>query len=475
MKNNFYFQKLPVSSLLLLSLQATYAHADITYDWIGGQSTGNNSGVYGTQGVADASNMPGARNFAVSGMDGNNKTWLFGGYGTDDSSSNGYLNDLWTYAYNSTDSQWEWTWINGSSSRNDAGFYGTKGVASSMNQPPARAYSMQWIDSTNGNIWVFGGNGYNTNRTLGYLNDLWKYNISTGKWTWINGPSTKNGGPTYGTKGTPTSSTIPGARYSSVTWIDESSGYLWLFGGTGYYSSSNKGRLNDLWRYNISTGQWTWISGSNTANTKGTYGTKGTPSSTTVPGARIYSASWKDSSGVFWLYSGYGNDSTTSGVGSLNDLWSYNTTTNQWTWVSGSNLKDQTGVYGTIGVPGSANAPGGRYPLASWVDGSGNFWTFGGLGIDSSGYGGYLNDLWKYNPTSGQWTWSGGPNISDQGGVWGVQGTPSSENIPSSRNGVVSWRNSTTGHLFLMGGYGYNSNPTPALNYLNDLWEIALN
>lgn len=67
MKNNFYFQKLPVSSLLLLSLQATYAHADITYDWIGGQSTGNNSGVYGTQGVADASNMPGARNFAVSG------------------------------------------------------------------------------------------------------------------------------------------------------------------------------------------------------------------------------------------------------------------------------------------------------------------------------------------------------------------------------------------------------------------------
>jgi hypothetical protein len=32
------------------------------------------------------------------------------------------------------------------------------------------------------------------------------------------------------------------------------------------------------------------------------------------------------------------------------------------------------------------------------MDASGNFWLFGGLGMDSTGTLGYLNDLWKFEP-----------------------------------------------------------------------------
>lgn len=79
-------------------------------------------------------------------------------------------------------------------------------------------------------------------------------------------------------------------------------------------------RFNDLWEY--SSGQWTWVSGSNSPDQSGTYGTLETPGSSTVPGARQYSVDWVDSSGNFWIFSGYGLDSTGT-LGYLNDLWRY--------------------------------------------------------------------------------------------------------------------------------------------------------
>ena len=60
----------------------------------------------------------------------------------------------------------------------------------------------------------------------------------------------------------------------------------------------------------------------------------------------------------------------------FNDLWSFNTTTNQWTWVSGTNVPNALGIYGTQGVAAPSNVPGARRVAASWVDTSGNFWIF---------------------------------------------------------------------------------------------------
>jgi hypothetical protein len=55
--------------------------------------------------------------------------------------------------------------------------------------------------------------------------------------------------------------------------------------------------------------------------------------------------------------------------------------------VSGSNVLNQTGIYGEKGVPDSNNIPGGRHFAVTWMDNSGNMWAFGGYGYASSGTG----------------------------------------------------------------------------------------
>jgi N-acetylneuraminic acid mutarotase len=89
----------------------------------------------------------------------------------------------------------------------------------------------------------------------------------------------------YGTKGTAALNNIPGARYHSISWSD-SSGNLWLFGGTGYTATSY-GNLNDLWKYDIANNTWTWMSGESSPDALGVYGTKGTAALNNIPGARI--------------------------------------------------------------------------------------------------------------------------------------------------------------------------------------------
>src|SRR6218665_2550757 len=74
------------------------------------------------------------------------------------------------------------------------------------------------------------------------------------------------------------------------------------------------------------------------------------------------------------------------------------------TWMKGSSQFDQPGVYGSLGVPAMSNGPGARWDAVSWKDASGNFWMFGGFGVDGSGNQDWLNDLWKYSPATNQWT-----------------------------------------------------------------------
>ena len=57
--------------------------------------------------------------------------------------------------------------------------------------------------------------------------------------------------------------------------------------------------------------------------------------------------------------------------------------------------RNQTGVYGTKGLADAANVPGARYRSICWTDSNGNLWLFGGLGYDSGGSYGRLNDLWE--------------------------------------------------------------------------------
>ena len=438
-----------------------YNPLDPVWTWMSGSNTFSQEGIYGTKGIPDQANVPGARDDSISWADSSGNLWLFGGYGKDSIGIYGYLNDLWRYDAG-TD---QWTWVSGSETSGQMGTCGIKGEPHLDNVPGARDGSISWADSS-GNLWLFGGWGYGNGSTTGYLNDLWRYDPVANMWTWVSGSDILNQRGTYGTKGTPAAANVPGGRYISISWVD-SADNLWLFGGQGY-SSGTTGILNDLWRYDPAANMWTWMSGSNTVDPPATYGTKGTPSAANVPGGRYASISWLDSSSNLWLFGGYGRGSTT---GYLNDLWRYDPAANMWTWMSGSKTVNQPGTYGMKGTSAAANLPGGRVGSISWIDSFGSLWLFGGGGQDSGGIWGLRNDLWRYDPAANMWTWMSGANTADQPGSYGSKGTPELTNVPGARYPGVSWIDSEN-NLWLFGGSGYDSSGTTGT--LNDLWRYEI-
>jgi len=221
----------------------------------------------------------------------------------------GYLNDLWRY-----DGVY-WTWVSGSSSINQAGIYGERGVADVSNLPGGRQGSVGWTDA-NENFWLFGGSGYDGGST-GLLNDLWKYDGMM--WTWVSGSASKDETGFYGSKGVANPASVPGSRWRSMCWAD-GNGDLWLFGGAGLDANGDSGHLNDLWKFELAGGVWAWMDGSNTINQAGIYGIKGVSEPASFPGARRTGVCWADAQGDLWLLGGEGYASSTL-VGWLSDLW----------------------------------------------------------------------------------------------------------------------------------------------------------
>ncbi len=284
-----------------------------------------------------------------------------------------------------------WTWAAGSSTRNASGLYGTKNVPNATNVPGARERAASLSDAS-GNLWLFGGRGRDGGGDLGRLNDLWRFDGS--HWTWVSGSNTRLAAGEYGTQGVGEAGNAPGARTGAASWSD-ASGNLWLFGGLGWDHDGDYGRLNDLWRFDVGTSEWTWVSGSDTRNAAGEYGTQGVSEPGNVPGGRANAAFWSDASANLWLFGGKGRDGE-GDFSELNDLWRFDGSL--WTWVSGSDTTNAAGEYGTQGLSEPGNAPGARKFAAASSDASGNLWLFGGLGYDSSTSTGRLNDLWRFAP-----------------------------------------------------------------------------
>jgi N-acetylneuraminic acid mutarotase len=459
------------------------------WTWMGGSSTigsdcGGNVcgqlGVYGTLGTPAAGNVPGGRYAAQTWTDSGGNFWLFGGEGVYAPGHLGMFNDLWKF----TPSTNEWAWMGGSSTGTQLfvseygsvygqpGVYGTLGTPAAGNIPGGRESAQSWTDSS-GQLWLFGGWGFDVNGSLGALNDLWEFDVSTNEWTWIGGSSLAGQRGIYGALGAPAKGNVPGGLYSAVSWTD-SNGNFWLSGGTGLDANGGWDYSNDLWEFNPSTSEWTWMGGSTTSGPDcttvycgwpGIYGELGIPAKGNIPGSRWYALGWSDNTGNLWLFSGAGYDAG-GNYGFLNDVWEFNPPTGEWTWMGGSstqplNDQDEPGVYGTLGTPAPGNIPGGRYEAESWKDGSGNFWLFSGVGA--------TNDLWELNPSTNEWAWMGGSGSSviEQPVEYGTLGTPAAANMPSGRSGAMTWTDSVS-HLWLFGGWGNDAGGN--LGALNDLW-----
>jgi hypothetical protein len=287
-----------------------------------------------------------------------------------------------------------------------------------------------------------------TPNTAQPLNDVWEY---------VGAQNYDGSFSNYWTNITPASLTppvgTPNARDGAVTWTDNG-GNLVLFGGRCSCGSF----LNDIWSYNPVAKAWTQFS---VGTGNAVYGTKGTPAAANHPGPRWGATGrFNATTNTFWLFGGFGSDSAAT-LGLLNDLWSYSG--GQWTWVAGSNTATTAGVYGTLGTAGGV--PGGRETAVSWLDGSGNFWLFGGFGLDSAGNPAGLNDLWEFS--AGAWTWMSGASVINQKGVYGTQGVAASTNVPGARWNSAAWTD-LSGNLWFFGGQDFDNTGNGSLG---DLWE----
>jgi Galactose oxidase, central domain len=493
-------------------------------------------------------NTPGARYGAVGWADSNGSLFLFGGDGwelsgaTQPDTLDAAMNDLWVCDMSWGDyCQWQLVGSYDSTAvtvNGKATTVGAQIIANAQHElqnglypgtplaPPARLGAAAWTDSS-GNFWLFGGSNGNN-----FMNDLWMYNhssLSPSTYTTTEGTWTFEAGSTLlDQSGNYSSGTLtPGARTNPVTWTD-GSGNLWLFGGYGYDGKGTLGLLNDLWEY--TGGKWAFVSGGNTdvANQNSNYGLQGMAASSNMPGGRQEAVGWADANGNLWLFGGEGLDDVGTPNGILNDLWVYNIASKEWTWVIGaepianSTRANHTGVYpsqsavGPVNTTAAANTcglssgltlmgqticspidttgalPGSRWGAAAWVDVGGNFWLFGGWGLDAKATNGNgaLNDTWVYTPNAvagqpGTWTWVKGSNTGSDNGAYGTLTRPYLTYeiwTPGGRSGATYWVDrlhtlslsisyNENNQLWLFGGEGYDSTSTNGNGYLNDLWR----
>ena len=396
-----------------------------TWTWISGDSTLDSHGVYGTQGMPSVNNHPPGEYEPIEWKDKQGNFWIYGGTYPN-------IDDLWKYSPFTN----EWTWVKGDSTINKHPVYGIKGVASPLNNPGSRAYcAATWVDTT-GNFWLLGT----------WYSDLWKYDISTNMWTWVNGDTVWNAA-VHGVQGVPSPLTLPGLRNETCSAWTDSLNNLWIFGGSGKDDSANFGFLNDLCKYDIATDEWTWMKGSRYMNASPNYGTIGIPDPNNDPGGRNTYTKWKDLQGNFWIYGGW----------STNDLWKYDLNTNQWTCMFNSNNPFGFGNYHKLCEFDTSNVPDERYEHRSAVtDNQGRFWMFGG----GNGGAGADNDLWVFDSKKLQWNWIISNGYEPY--KFGTKGVPSSSNMPYERMGAVAWWGNDN-KFYLFGGY------SPGVTFC-DLW-----
>lgn len=433
--------------LISITLQAQPGK-NIPWSFLGGSSVIDQPGIY-----TGTNPRPGARYGAVSWIN-NNYLWLFGGYGlgaNGNLSSQGYLDDLWKYDVINN----KWIFVKGNTFTNTGGTYNHPNP--NNNKPAGREASMCW-KGANGNLWLMGGrsgadgsNGFSND----HHNDLWRFDTTTKIWTWIKGDTVVNQPGLY--KHPNPLENRPKARKGGITWTG-ADGSLWLMGGESYEPSPiGRALLNDLWKFDTTAKIWTWISGDSITNQTGLY-THSNPQKN-KPGSRYGAVSWTGN-GSLWLMGGtvyYEDETGFDYTDPHNDLWKFDTTTKVWTCVKGDSTLGNLGSYKH--PQPEKNRPKARTHAISWCDTKGNFWLMGGA------YGGYLNDLWKFDTATKIWTWIKGDSTLFSPGIY----NDPTKNTPGSRWGTISWVDASD-NLWAFGGYGTDGNSISG--FLNDFWKI---
>ena len=307
-------------------------------------------------------------------------------------------------------------------------------------------------------LFVYGGDNYKS----GLFSNLWKY--QDGQWVWLTGSgASSTTKPVYGTQGQESATVTPGSRMAAAMWC--TNGYVWLFGGRGYDVNGSLGRMSDLFRYNIATGQWAWIKGPKTISGAGTFGTKGVAGASNNPPGLSGMRAWKPkvSGNTVYIYGGIA-----SGTNDYHDaVWKFDGV--DWTWTTGSNTAKAVPVSLVSNTYNSSNTPGARLNFAFAQD-TGGFYIYGGevcLLKNGSSTPVANNQLWHFDKTKEQWKFITG---SFEGLKNTATYSTSTLNLSTLTPGYVRGASAWTyeGRFYLLGGQAYT---TKGLKVSSNLWE----
>lgn len=347
-----------------------------------------------------------------------------------------------------------WVWMHGPNTSLNQFFapqagaiYGTMGIEDANNQPPAWFADAYWRGDNN-DFWIY----------TGRKDEMWRYNTLTNSWTWIKGDNSPSPGyilPTYGTKGIADPANSPGSQNTPTFWRDVA-GNFYMYGG----SVNTKGRINTVWKYSSVSNEWIWIAGDKDSLQPAINGTKGVWSVNNNPGAmdgaEVFLST--QNSDTVYMYGGRYQDYTGKS-GFMRDLWAFNNQTQEWVWLNGNLIANDSGNYTTLGQYSSGNYPGCRAWIGSGIKQENSLMFFGGW---TSLYGGANHhDLWDFDLSINQWGWLGGTDetfrssdlakLNNYKNLYEDFCIANDSNLPYSRSLAYKWIDDC-GNLWIYGG-----------------------
>jgi hypothetical protein len=275
-------------------------------------------------------------------------------------------------------------WLAGPSIQPQFGSWVSQGTPSPLAFPSARSGSAMW--QFNSSLYIYGGLEEGNGKSM---DDLWKYDLSNGLWTWKSGTSIGHTTPTYQDKDQ--NGSYPGGRGSLAYWQDLN-GNLYLFGGLLSKSlcTAQKCTANDLLVYNVVSESWRWIHGSSGINDLGSLAAGGYPS------ARFGMGScFKLGSTEAYIVGGHSNR-----VAQMGTYWKYDMSQNLFTLIhnAGDNRESIEGQR-PYGVFRAGITPGARREACCTVDQNGYLSIYGGAFGASS----ILKGFFKFDVVKQEW------------------------------------------------------------------------
>jgi hypothetical protein len=167
---------------------------------------------------------------------------------------------------------------------------------------------------------------------------------------------------------------------------------------------------------------WTFVSGSVDTDASSVYGsTPRVPDPNAHPGARRFSACWKDNHDHFWLFGG------ATSPGSQSDTWRFDG--KHWAFWGGPTGAGVAPVYGAAKTFSFNYHPGSRIRQSATTSGSAAYL------IGGTGSGVNYADIWKFESDKGWAYWAG--NVGTHNQVPGTIKVPSASNHIGSRYGSM--------------------------------------